>query len=71
MYNLKIPYKDFMPDPAYEQEFLPAVMKLINLTMEELKKDECWYWCFNDYLTPEEAVNEYKKHMSKNQHQYN
>lgn len=56
------PFVDFVPGPQYLL-WLNEVSALLNIDVEELKKDDCWYWCFDDGYSPQRAVDKYKKSL--------
>lgn len=58
------PDTKFTPGPRY-LEWLIKASKLVNKDIEEMKEDECWYWCYDDGLSPESAAAAYLKSFGK------
>lgn len=54
------PFIDFDPPEEYISWLQECANKL-NVELKELKRDCCWFYAFDDNLTIDEAVNEYKK----------
>jgi len=58
------PFVDFTPGPRY-MEWINKVATLLDKDVEALKEDDCWYWCFDDWMRPEDAVAEYRRMVMK------
>lgn len=57
------PFVDFPPGEKY-LNWLEKVALILQCPIEPLKTDESWFWCFDDGMTPEKAVREFRSHFA-------